>query len=112
MIIVEQGKIVEVCAEPGEFTFDSSTEPSIFSGKLGKGILDTFKTIGKRFTYGGDTGKDQRIYYFNTKEIMGNKFGTPSPILFEVVNKRVGFSKTVSIRCNGVYLPGGRSMIP
>jgi len=103
MIIVEQGKIVEVCAEPGEFTYDSSTEPSIFSGKLGKSILDTFKTVGKRFAYGGDTGKDQRVYYFNTKEIMGNRFGTPSPIMFEVVNKRLGFSKTVNIRCNGVY---------
>ena len=103
MIIVEQGKIVEVCAEPGEFTYNSSTEPSIFAGSLGSSILDAFKTIGKRFAYGGDTGKDQRVYYFNTKEIMGNKFGTPSPIMFEVVNKRIGFSKTVSIRCNGVY---------
>ena len=103
MIIVEQGKIVEVCAEPGEFTYDSSTEPSIFAGKLGRSILDTFKTIGKRFTYGGDTGKDQRVYYINTKEIMGNKFGTPSPILFEVTNKSIGFYKTVNIRCNGVY---------
>ncbi len=103
MIIVEQGKIVEVCAEPGQFTYDSSTEPSIFSGSLGKGILDTFKTIGKRFTYGGDTGKDQRVYYFNTKEIMDNKFGTPSPIIFEVMNKRIGFSRTVNVRCNGVY---------
>ena len=103
MIIVEQGKIVEVCAEPGEFTYDSSTEPSIFSGSLGQSIVETFKTVGKRFAYGGDTGKDQRVYYFNTKEIKGNKFGTPSPIMFEVVNKRIGFSKTVNIRCNGVY---------
>ena len=103
MIIVEQGKIVEVCAEPGEFTYDSSTEPSIFAGSLGQSILDTFKTVGKRFTYGGDTGKDQRVHYINTKEIMGNKFGTPSPILFEVTNKSVGFYKTVNIRCNGVY---------
>jgi len=45
MIIVEQGKIVEVCAEPGEFTYDSSTEPSIFAGSLGRSILDTFKTL-------------------------------------------------------------------
>ena len=67
MIIVEQGKIVEVCAEPGQFTYDSSTEPSIFSGNLGKSIADTFRTVGKRFTYGGDTGKDQRVYYFNVK---------------------------------------------
>ena len=103
MIIVEQGKIVEVCAEPGEFTYDSSTEPSIFAGKLGRSILDTFKAIGKRFTYGGDTGKDQRVYYFNTKEIIGNKFGTANPIMFDVVNKQVGFRRTVQVRCNGMY---------
>ena len=103
MIIVEQGKIVEVCAEPGEYTYNTSTEASLFTGDLGDSVKKTFQTIGKRFTYGGDTGKDQRVYYFNTKEIMGNKFGTPTPILFEVVNKRLGFSKTVNIRCNGVY---------
>ena len=103
MIIVEQGKIVEVCGEPGEFTYDSSTEPSIFTGSLGKGILETFKTVGKRFTYGGDTGKDQRVYYFNTKEIIGNKFGTANPIMFDVVNKQIGFRRTVQVRCNGMY---------
>ena len=103
MIIVEQGKIVEVCAEPGEYTYDTSTEPSIFAGSFGQSLKDTFKAIGKRFTYGGDTGKDQRVYYINTKEIMGNKFGTPSPIIFEVMNKRIGFSRTVNVRCNGVY---------
>ena len=103
MIIVEQGKVVEVCAEPGEFTYDSSTEPSIFAGKLGESIINTFKTIGKRFTYGGDTGKDQRVYYFNTKEIIGNKFGTPSPIMFDVVNKEINMRRTVQVRCNGIY---------
>ncbi len=103
MIIVEQGKVVEVCAEPGEFTYDSSTEPSIFSGKLGDSIKETFKLIGKRFTYGGDTGKDQRVYYFNLKEIMDNKFGTANPFMFEVVNKRLGMSRTVQVRCNGIY---------
>ena len=103
MIIVEQGKVVEVCAEPGEDTYDTSTEPSIFAGSFGESLKNTFKAIGKRFTYGGDTGKDQRVYYFNTKEIMGNKFGTPSPIIFEVMNKRIGFSRTVNVRCNGVY---------
>ena len=103
MIIVEQGKVVEVCAEPGEYTYDTSTEPSIFAGSFGESLKNTFKAIGKRFTYGGDTGKDQRVYYFNTKEIMGNKFGTPSPIIFEVMNKRIGYSRTVNIRCNGTY---------
>ena len=103
MIIVEQGKVVEVCAEPGQFTYDTSTEPSIFSGKLGDTIKETFKTVGKRFTYGGDTGKDQRVYYFNTKEILDNKFGTANPFMFEVVNKRIGMARTVQVRCNGVY---------
>ena len=103
MIIVEQGKVVEVCAEPGQFTYDSSTEPSIFSGKLGKGILDTFKTIGKRFTYGGDTGKDQRVYYFNTKEIVDNKFGTANPVPFRIVDRNINLDIDVSIRCNGVF---------
>lgn len=103
MIIVEQGKIVEVCAEPGEFTYDTSTEPSIFSGKLGESIRETFKTIGKRFTYGGDTAKDQRVYYFNTKELIDNKFGTPNPIPFRVVDSKIGLDVDVSVRCSGVY---------
>ena len=103
MIIVEQGKIVEVCAEPGEFKYDTSTEPSIFTGSLGTGIKETFRTIGKGFTYGGDTGKDQRVYYFNTKELVDNKFGTPNPIPFRVVDSKIGLDVDVSVRCSGVY---------
>ena len=103
MIIGEQGKVVEVCAEPGEFTYDTSTEPSIFSGNLGESIKETFKTVGKRFTYGGDTGKDQRIYYFNTKEILENRFGTANPVPFRVVDSKIGLDIDVSIRCSGVY---------
>lgn len=103
MIIVENGKIVEFCAEPGEFTYRTDLEPSIFTGKLGDSIKATFKELGKRFTYGGEAAKDQRVYYFNTKEILDNKFGTANPIIFEVVNKRINMSRTVQIRCNGVY---------
>ena len=103
MIIVEQGKIVEVCAEPGQFTYDASTEPSIFCGKLGDSLKQTFKTVGKRFAYGGDTGKDQRVYYFNTKELIDNKFGTPNPVPFRVVDSKIGLDIDVSIRCSGVY---------
>jgi len=104
MIIVEQGKIVEFCAEPGQFTWDTSTEPSLFAGKLGTSIIETFKTIGRRFTYGGDTGKDQRVYYFNTKEITDNKFGTANPVPFKVViNEQLGFKLSVDLRVNGVY---------
>ena len=103
MIIVDQGKVVEVCAEPGEFTYDTSSEPSIFAGSLGDSIKKTFQTIGKRFTYGGDTGKDQRVYYFNTKELIDNKFGTPNPIPFRVVDSKIGLDIDVAVRCSGVY---------
>ena len=103
MMIVEQGQIVEVCAEPGEFTYDTSTEPSIFAGSLGESILETFKTVGKRFAFGSDTGKDQRVYYFNTKELIDNKFGTPNPIPFRVVDSKIGLDVDVSVRCSGVY---------
>lgn len=103
MMIVEQGKVVDICADPGEYTYDASTEPSIFAGSLGEGIRRTFQTIGKRFAYGGDTGKDQRVYYFNTKELIDNKFGTPTPIPFRVVDSRIGLDIDVSVRCHGVY---------
>ena len=103
MMIVEQGKVVEVCAEPGEYTYDTSSEPSIFAGNLSDSIKSTFMTIGKRFTYGGDTGKDQRVYYFNTKEITDNKFGTANPVWFRVVDQKINLDKDVGIRCNGIY---------
>lgn len=103
MLIVEQGKIVEVCAEPGEFVYDSSTEPSIFSGNLGESIAAVFKNIGKRFTFGGSAPKNQRVYYFNTKELIGNKYGTPSPVPFRVVDRNIGLDVDISIRCFGEY---------
>lgn len=103
MMIVEQGKVVEFCAEPGEYTYDTSTEPSIFSGSFGESVKQTFKLIGKRFTFGGDTAKDQRVYYFNTKELIDNKFGTQNPIPFKVSDPDTNLTLSIGIRCNGVY---------
>ncbi|MBQ9613122.1 MAG: SPFH domain-containing protein [Lachnospiraceae bacterium] len=103
MIIVEQGAIVDVCAEPGEFVFDSSKEPSIFYGGLVQGIKDSFETWKKRVGFGGDTGVDQRVYYFNTKEIIGNKYGTANPVPFRVVDKNINLDVDISIACHGEY---------
>ena len=103
MMIVEQGQIVEFAAEPGEFTWDASTESTIFYGGLGTGLKGSWENLKRRFTFGADTGKDQRVYFFNLKEIIGNKFGTPSPVPFRVVDQNIGLDVDISIRCNGEY---------
>ena len=103
MIIVEQGRVMEICAEPGEYTYDIGAEPGIFSGKFGAGIVTSVKEAWKRFKHGGDVAMDQRVYYFNTKEIMGNLFGTPTPIPFRIVDRNIGLDLDSSLRCNGTY---------
>lgn len=106
MIIVEQGAIVDACGEAGEFVFDKSTEPSLFfgeSGTLGDRIKKSFERVGARFSFGGDTGKDQRVYFFNAKEIVGNKYGTAQPVPFRVVDANIGLDVDISVRCNGEY---------
>ena len=103
MLIVDQGKIVEFCAEPGAFEYDASTEPSLFCGDLKKGLIDSFKLVGKRFTFGAETAHDQRVYYVNTKEIIGNKYGTASPVPFRVVDASIGLDVDIAIKCFGEY---------
>ncbi len=103
MLIVDQGKVVELCAQPGEYTYDASSEPSLFTGNLGESILAVFQQVGKRFSFGGEAPKDQRVYYFNTKEIPGNKYGTPSPVPFRVVDRNINLDIDIAIRCFGEY---------
>lgn len=103
-LIVEQGKVVDLCAEPGEYTYSTGTQPSLFTGKgLAKNIDEVFSEIGKRFTFGGQAASDQRIYYINTKELVGNKYGTPSPVPFRVVDQRAGIDIDIGVRCFGEY---------
>ena len=103
MMIVDQGQIVEFAAEAGEFTWNASTESTIFYGGLGKGIAGSWENFKRRFTFGGDTGKDQRVYFFNLKEIMGNKYGTPNPLPVRIVDKNIGLDRLIDLRCNGEY---------
>ena len=103
MIIVDQGKVAEFCAEAGEFVYDSSTEPSLFYGNLGENLKKTFSIIGRRFTTGGNTARDQRVYYFNTKEIFNNLFGTANPVPFRVVDTNIGLDVDIALKCNGEY---------
>ena len=102
-MIVDQGKIVEFTAEPGEFTWDASSEGTIFQGDLYDGLKESWNNFKRRFTFGGDTAKDQRVYYFNLKEIIGNKYGTPAPVPFRVVDTNIGLDVDISVRCNGEY---------
>ncbi|MBR3345678.1 MAG: SPFH domain-containing protein, partial [Solobacterium sp.] len=103
MIIVEQGQVVDICAQPGEFKYDSKTEPSLFTGSLGDGIKNVFAQIGKRFTFGGQPAEDQRVYYFNTKELPGIKYGTPSPVPFRVIDRNINLDVDISVKCFGEY---------
>ena len=102
-IIVDQGKVIELCAEPGEYTYDGSAEPSFFSGDLSTTVGEVISNMGRRFTFGGEAPRDQRIYYINIKEIVGNKYGTPSPVPFRVVDQNIGLDVDISIRCFGEY---------
>ena len=102
-IIVEQGKIAELCAQPGEYVYDNATEPSLFYGDLSANIKQTFLNFGKRFSFGGAAATDQRVYFVNTRELMGNKYGTPSPVPFRVVDANIGLDMDISIRCFGEY---------
>ncbi len=103
MVIVDQGGIVDVCAEAGQFKYESSTEPSLFYGALGDNVKKSFSTLGTRFTFGGNTAKDQRVYFFNTKEIINNLFGTPVPIPFRVLDRNTGFDFDTAVKVNGQY---------
>ncbi len=103
MMIVSDGRIVEVCADPGEFLYSSETEASFFSEGLGDAFSNFFAAVGERFTFGGVPSSDQRIYYFNTKEIVGNKYGTANPVPFRVVDNNIGLDIDIAIRCNGEY---------
>ena len=101
-IIVDDGQVLEVANEPGNYTFDSTSSPSVFDGGF-KGLKDTFNEMVSRFTYGGIANKNQRVYYINTKEIMNNLYGTATAIPFRVVDNNIGLDVDISIRCNGEY---------
>ena len=76
MILVDGGKVVDYTAEPGYYKVDNSSVPSLFNGEFG----DTLKEVFGRIKYGGETPRAQKVFYINTQEIKGIKFGTRNPI--------------------------------
>ena len=105
-VIYDQGKILDATAEEGVYTFDSNTSPSFFSGDFGA----VFKDMWTRFTYGGAAAKDQAVFFINSKEIMDNKFGTPTPVSYRdydysIPNEMNGkeLPLSVEVRCFGNY---------
>lgn len=76
MMLVDGGKIVDYTAEPGYYTVNNSSLPSLFNGQFGEALTETFN----RFKYGGTAPSSQKVYYINLQEIKGIKFGTRNPI--------------------------------
>ena len=74
MLICENGAITDFCAEPGQYIYDNKIQPSLLGGGL-EDLGPTFQQIGKRFLAGGAPTDEQKVYYINTKEIIGNKIG-------------------------------------
>ena len=105
-IIYDNGKVIDATAEEGIYEFDSSSSPSFFAGQFG----DVFKEMWQRFPYDGATSTQQAVFFFNIKEIMDNKFGTPAPIPFQdwshaIPNQMTGekIPLRVEIKCFGKY---------
>ena len=98
-LLVDSGKIIDVAAEAGAYEWEENGSASIFAGDFG----DIFKEFGRRFTFGGEKPVQQRIYFVNTKDIVGLKFGTPSPIPFRILDNNVGLDMDTTLKCNGNY---------
>lgn len=98
-ILVDSGKVIDVAAEPGAYEWEENGSASIFAGDFG----DIFKEFGRRFTFGGEKPVQQRVYFVNTKDIVGLKFGTPSPIPFRILDNNVGLDMDTTLKCNGNY---------
>lgn len=105
-VIYDNGRIIDATAEDGLYEFDTSSTPSFFAGQF----KDTFKEMWERFTYDGGTAKEQAVYFFNTKEIMENKFGTATPVTFQdwshpLINEMTNTISPlrVEIKCFGTY---------
>lgn len=105
-VIYDNGRIIDATAEDGFYTFDDSSSPSFFAGQFG----DVFKEMWQRFTFNGATAKEQCVFFFNLKEIIDNKFGTPAPIPFQDWSHPIPNQMTntltplrVEIKCFGTY---------
>ena len=102
-ITVDNGQITNLAAEPGEYRFESATESSIFYGNLGENLLNSFKELGRRISFGGEIPREQRVYYINTLEVRQNLWGTASTIPFFIHDQVTGFQGDINLMARGEF---------
>ena len=98
-LLVDSGRIIDVAAEAGAYSWDENGSASVFAGNFAA----VFKEFGRRFAFGGEKPVQQRVYFINTKDIIGLKFGTPTPIPFRILDSNIGLDMDTSLKCNGNY---------
>ncbi len=76
MLLVDGGKVIDFTAEPGYYTVEDGSAPSLFYGELGEALRETFN----RIKFGGVTPYQQKVYFINLQEIKNIPYGTVNPI--------------------------------
>ena len=97
-IVTENGKIIGIYDQPGEQIFGSETSSGFFTG----GMRAFSKDVKRRIAFGGDAPYFQRVFYINTKELVGSSFSVDN-VPFRFRDERAGIDIDGSIGCSVTY---------